>query len=398
MARFGDGLVVDTDLVRAAERATAMALSGLDGEAPDLTAVFVCGDDPDVVSAALRHAGEASGAGSSFGCSAPGVIGSGQGVEATPAVAVWCAVLPGVRLRSFALEVMPTNDGMVVVGMPDRGPDDAVAVVVADPWSFPVDGFIEQSNDALAGLPIVGGMAAGARGRGATRLLIDNKVVDRGAIGVMMAGPVGAATLVSQGCRPIGPAMTVTAAEGNVILELAGVPALAKLKEIISTLPPTEQAMASSGLQLGVARDEYVEEHAQGDFLIRGIAGADETRDALVVGDLIAVGQTVRLQVRDAAAADSDLREVLESFRANPSVGAIEGALLFSCNGRGAHLFGSADHDPALVRASLVDSGVAGCFAAGEIGPVAGRNFVHGFTASILAFGSATSGAQDVGG
>jgi small ligand-binding sensory domain FIST len=241
-------------------------------------------------------------------------------------------------------------------------------------------------------------MAAGARGRGATRLLIDNKVVDRGAIGVMMAGPVGAATLVSQGCRPIGPAMTVTAAEGNVILELAGVPALAKLKEIISTLPPTEQAMASSGLQLGVARDEYVEEHAQGDFLIRGIAGADETRDALVVGDLIAVGQTVRLQVRDAAAADSDLREVLESFRANPSVGAIEGALLFSCNGRGAHLFGSADHDPALVRASLVDSGVAGCFAAGEIGPVAGRNFVHGFTASILAFGSATSGAQDVGG
>ncbi|HEX3897570.1 MAG TPA: FIST N-terminal domain-containing protein [Mycobacteriales bacterium] len=390
MARFGDGLAVDADLVRAAERATEMALANLDGQRPNLMAVFVCGDDPESVAAALSRASDVSGAGSTIGCSAPGVIGSGQGVEASSAVAVWCAVLPDVRLRTFGLEVMPASEGMAVIGMPERGPDDEVAVILADPWSFPVDGFIEQSNDALAGLPIVGGMAAGARGRGSTRLLVDGKIVDRGAIGVMLGGPVGATTLVSQGCRPIGPAMTVTASDANVILELAGMPALAKLREILATLPTTEQALASSGLQLGVARDEYVEEHAQGDFLIRGIAGADEPRDALVVGDLIAVGQTVRFQVRDAAAADTDLRGVLQAFQANPSVGVVEGALLFSCNGRGAHLFGSADHDPALLRSDLVADGVAGCFAAGEIGPVAGRNFVHGFTASILAFGSAT--------
>jgi small ligand-binding sensory domain FIST len=390
MPRFGDGLAVDRDLVRAAEDATSMALSRLDGQRPNLMAVFVCGDDPEAVAAALQRASEVSGAGSAIGCSAPGVIGSGQGVESTPAVAVWCAVLPGVRLRTFGLEVMPAEQGMAVIGMPERGPDDAVAVILADPWSFPVDGFVAQSNDALDGLPIVGGMAAGARGRGSTRLLVDGKIVDRGAIGVVLGGPVGAATLVSQGCRPIGPAMTVTAADGNVILELAGVPALTKLKEIVASLPPTEQALASGGLQLGIARDEYVEEHAQGDFLVRGIAGAEESRDALVVGDLIEVGQTVRFQVRDAAAADSDLREVLESFQLNPSVGVVEGALLFSCNGRGANLFGSADHDPAMLQSALVDGGVAGCFAAGEIGPVAGRNFVHGFTASILAFGSET--------
>jgi small ligand-binding sensory domain FIST len=183
--------------------------------------------------------------------------------------------------------------------------------------------------------------------------------------------------------------MTVTAAENNLILELAGVPALEKIRSILATLPPTEQAMASAGLQLGIARDEYVEDHQQGDFLIRGIAGADPSRDALVVGDVVPVGRTVRLQVRDAAAADSDLREVLQAFRDNSPIGNVEGALLFSCNGRGAHLFGTADHDPALVRSALVSDGVAGCFAAGEIGPVAGRNFVHGFTASILAFGSA---------
>ncbi len=389
MPRFGDGLAVDTDLVRAAETATAIALDPLGDQQPDLVAVFVCGRGDEQVESALDRAAAASGARATIGCSAPGVIGAGQGVEATSAVAVWAAVLPDVKMRTFALEVMPAEAGMAVVGMPERAADDAVAVILADPWSFPVDGFIEQTNTSLAGLPIVGGMAAGADGRGSTRLLLDGKIVARGAVGVLLGGAVRASALVSQGCRPIGPAMTVTAADNNVILELAGVPALRKVRDIISALPPTEQAMASGGLQLGIARDEYVEEHQQGDFLVRGIAGADAEREALVVGDVVSVGKTVRLQVRDADAADTDLREVLEAFTQNPSVGVVEGALLFSCNGRGAHLFGTADHDPALVRSALVADGVAGCFAAGEIGPVAGRNFVHGFTASILAFGSA---------
>lgn len=388
VVRFGDGLAVDADLLVAAELATAQALDAVGRGRPDLLAVFVCGGEAEVVGEALQRAAGMARAAAAIGCSAPGVIGAGRGVEATAAAAAWCAVLPDVHVRSFGLEVMSADAGMAVVGMPERQEDDAVAVLLADPWSFPVDGFVEQSNTVLAGLPIVGGMAAGASGRGSTRLLVDDHVVERGAVGVMLGGPVGARTLVSQGCRPVGPAMTVTAAEGNVILELAGVPALRKLRDILAMLPPDEQALVSEGLQLGIARDEYVEEHVQGDFLIRGLAGADEARSGLVVGDLVPVGRTVRFQVRDAAAADLDLRETLARFRAAANPDPVEGALLFSCNGRGAHLFGSADHDPQLVRSGLAARGVAGCFAAGEIGPVGGRNFVHGFTASILAFGA----------
>jgi small ligand-binding sensory domain FIST len=388
MAVFADGLAVDADLVVAVERAATQALDALDTGRPDLMAVFVCGGDADASTAALQRAASMAPSSTSIGCCAPGVIGSGRGVEETSAAAVWCASLPDANARAFSLEVMPAESGMAVVGMPEQHPDDAVAVLLADPWSFPVDGFIAQANDALPGLPIVGGMAAGIGGRGSTRMLIDQRVVERGAVGVMLGGPVRTHTAVSQGCRPVGPAMTVTAADGNVILELAGVPALRKLQEILSVLPPEEQALVSQGLQIGVARDEYVEEHVQGDFLIRGIAGADESRDGLVVGDLVAVGSTVRFQVRDAGAADTDLRETLEGFRKRFGAGPVDGALVFSCNGRGANLFGSADHDPQLVRSALAETGVAGCFAAGEIGPVAGRNFVHGFTASILAFGS----------
>jgi small ligand-binding sensory domain FIST len=392
VAHFGDGLAVDADLVVAAEQATAQAIYALDGDRPDLMAVFVCGGDADESAEAMQRAVGMAGATASIGCSAPGVIAGGHGVEATAAAAVWCAVLPGVHLRTFSLEVMSGDEGMAVVGMPDRHEDDSVAVLLADPWSFPVDGFIEQCNVVLPGFPIVGGMAAGSAGRGSTRMLVDEHVVERGAVGVMLGGRVDARALVSQGCRPVGPAMTVTAADGNVLLELAGVPALDKLREVLTMLPPDEQALISEGLQLGIARDEYVEEHVQGDFVIRGVAGADEERHGLVIGDVVPVGRTVRFQVRDAAAADIDLRETLHEFRESATTDPVEGALLFSCNGRGAHLFGTADHDPQLVRSGLASHGVAGCFAAGEIGPVGGRNFVHGFTASILAFSETPAG------
>jgi small ligand-binding sensory domain FIST len=389
VTRFADGLGVDADLSRAAEDAAAQALAPLQGRRPDLAMVFVCGSEPEAVAAAGLRAGELTGAAAVLGCSAPGVIAAGRGVEASSSVAVWCAVLPEVRVRTFHLEVMPAAAGMAVVGLPEPHPDDAVAIVLADPWSFPVDGFVERSNDAMPGLPLVGGLASGLRGRGSTRLFSDDTVTDRGAVGAVLSGPVGARTLVSQGCRPIGTPMTVTKSDGNVLLELAGVPAREKLEQVVAALDPSDQALATTGLQLGIAIDEYADDHDLGDFLVRGIAGLDDERHGIVVGDLVAVGRTVQFQVRDASTADADLRASLDRFRATSTLDTVEGALLFSCNGRGAGLFATADHDVDVVRAGLRTSlGVAGFFAAGEIGPVAGRNHVHGLTASLLVFGS----------
>jgi small ligand-binding sensory domain FIST len=384
MGRFGDGLAAGNDLLAAAEEATAAALAPLGGRVPDLLCVFATGP-PDEVDAAFRRSAQLSAAGATIGCSAGGVIGGGSGVEGTNAVSVFAAVLPGVKVRSFHLEVMRADAGAAVVGMPEHDDDD-VAVLLADPYSFPADGFITQANVALPGLPVVGGIAAGPLGAGSTRLLVDGRVVDRGAVGVLLKG-AGVRTLVSQGCRPVGPAMTVTAAAGNVVRELAGVPALLRVEQVLSELLPADQALASAGLHLGIAMDEYAEDH---EFLVRGILGTEPETGGLVVGDLVEVGRTVRLQVRDADAADADLRALLAGYRRDTRDAPAGGALLFSCNGRGAHLFGAthggADHDPALVRSELAALGVAGFFAGGELGPVAGRNHLHGFTASVLAF------------
>jgi small ligand-binding sensory domain FIST len=383
VARFGDGMAAGADLQAAADDAVAAALAPLGGRAPDLVCAFVSGDDPHRVTAALERVAQRSGAPAVLGCSAGGVLAGARGVEGASAVAVWAAVLPGARVRTFHLEVMSGGAQAAVLGLPPPAEEpDEVCLLLVDPWSFPADGFVSRANEALPGLPVVGGLASGARVAGQTRLLLDGRVVDRGAVGALLGG-TGATAVVSQGCRPVGPAMTVTDAAGNVVRGLAGTRALDKLEEVLAGLPPQDQALASAGLQIGLARDEYAEEE---DWLVRGVVGVERESGGLVVGDVVPVGRTLRLQVRDAETADAELRAALARYRGATRDAPAGGALLFSCNGRGAHLFGTADHDPALVREQLAAQGLAGFFAAGELGPVAGTNHLHGYTASLLAF------------
>jgi len=306
--RCADGLALDTDLIVAAEAATREALAALRGVTPDLALVFVGGNDPEEVEAVLAVAGRASGATTTLGCTArDGVIGVGRGVQGQGAVAVWLAALPGARLRAFHLEVIRTTDSIAVVGMPQARDDDAVGVVLADAWSFPVEGFVDHSGEAYPGLALAGGLAAGSTGAGSTRLLVDGRVVDRGAVGVLIGGDVNVRTVVSQGCRPVGDPMTVTAAEGNVVHQIAGRPAVEQIERLVRELDGYDQALATRGLQLGIARDEYRDDQEQGDYLVRGIVGVDKETGAIAIGDVVEVGRTVAFHLRDAGAADADL-------------------------------------------------------------------------------------------
>ena len=382
--RFGDGMAAGPDLVGAAEVAVGQALTPLDGMQPDLLCVFVApgaAHDPEQAEAAGRRAMELGGARTTIGATASGVIGDGHGREHGPAVSAWAAVLPGARVTPYRLDVTRVGDSLHIGGLPRPASDDRVAALLVDPYSFPIGPFLERGNTVAPGFPLVGGLAGAGGGAGANRLFCDGEVLERGGVGVVLGGEVAARAVVSQGCRPIGPTMIVTKAERNMLLEVAGSPAYSRLVEIVSALPPAEQELAARGLHLGIAIDEYADEHGRGDFLIRGVVGADPDSGAVAVGEVVEVGQTVRFQVRDAAGAGEDLTELLDGT-AHPA----RGALLFSCNGRGTTMFPSADHDVRTVKAALGASGVAGFFAAGEIGPVGGRNHLHGFTASVLAF------------
>ncbi|MBQ1083969.1 MULTISPECIES: FIST N-terminal domain-containing protein [unclassified Nocardiopsis] len=382
MARFGDALTTGADLVNAAERAVLQALEQMDGPA-DLVCFFVSGADPDEVTLAGRRVMELAGDALTLGCSATGVVGGGRGVEGQGAVSVWSARLPGVELTPFRLDTVVEGDQLAVVGMREPSPRDRAGILLTNPYEFPTQAFVRETTAALDGLPLIGGMADGLRGEESVRLFCEGEVADNGAIGVLIGGEGVLGTVVSQGCRPVGPSMTITKAEGNLVLELAGTNAYERLESLVEELSEEDRELAARGLHIGIAMDEYADHHEQGDFLIRALSDADPELGALTIDEMVEVGQTVRFQVRDASTADEDLARKLTDFGTEHAVG---GGLLFSCNGRGEALFTQADHDVLAVRRILGAGPVAGFFAAGEIGPVAGVNHVHGFTACLLAF------------
>ncbi|MGZ4295265.1 MAG: FIST C-terminal domain-containing protein, partial [Solirubrobacteraceae bacterium] len=185
---------------------------------------------------------------------------------------------------------------------------------------------------------------------------------------------------------PLGREMTVTAAESNVIYELAGRPAVQAIEEAVAELPLDERALVAAGLLIGVVIDGGKPEYEQGDFLVRGVTGADPETGAISVGAVVTPGEVVRLHARDARSAHDDLQRELRLRAAAIGGERPAGALLFSCNGRGRSMFGARDHDASLVQDELRAPPSAGFFAAGEIGPVGGRSFLHGFTATLAVF------------
>ncbi len=373
--RIGAGLSTDSDPARAAATAAEEARGGLERAEASLALVVASRHHAPFAKVVL----DAVRAEKVIGCVAETVVGGAREVEEDPAVAVWLASLPE-PVETFHMEFVRTSGGGVFGGyrFEDAGPGPYL--LIGDPFSFPADLLLEHLNQRLPGTVVMGGMASGGRGPGDTRLFLDARVVDGGAVGVRLPG-IRIRSLVSQGCRPVGHAYTVTRAEGNVVHELGGRPPLERLQELVQRLSPQDQELVGQGLQVGRVIDEYKVEPGRGDFLIRGVMGIDPQSGALAVGDQIEVGETIQFHVRDAATADEDLRSLL-AREAEPAAG----ALLFTCNGRGSRLFSVPNHDASLVSEKLGGLPLSGFNCAGEIGPVGGKNFLHGFTASIALF------------
>ncbi|HYT27094.1 MAG TPA: FIST N-terminal domain-containing protein [Actinomycetota bacterium] len=382
MLHFGAAVSTVPDHLEALDEAVQAATAGLGGT-PDVAICFFSMEHAAMASGIALSLSERLGTSAIVGCTAEGVIGGGRELEGGPGLALWVARLPGVDVRPFALEVVPVPDGYGIAGWPSLAPEDpATVVLLADPFSFPADPFLERLNEEQPGLPVVGGMASGGVAPGEHRLLSGTDALDRGAVGVALVGPVDVRTVVSQGCRPIGSPYAVTRAEGNVVHELGGQPALERLRQVVASLSLREQELIRGGIQVGQVIDEHKAEFGRGDFLIRGLTGADEDSGAIAVGDTVELGQTLQFHIRDATAAGEELELLLGPVAGwNP-----RGVLLFSCNGRGRRFFGEPDHDARRVAAATGQAPMAGFFAQGELGPVGGRNFLHGYTASMAVF------------
>jgi small ligand-binding sensory domain FIST len=380
--RIGAGLSTSESAWDAAREAAREARGGaLGGAEVDLAFVFLSPAHLVEAEAAASAVREELAPRHLLGCVAEGVVARDRELEEGPAVAVWAGSLPGAEVECFHVAPVQTDDGIAVVGFPELDDPGLVALLV-DPFTFPAGPFLTRLNETHERIPLVGGVAAGGGRPGAQALILEDAVHAEGAVGALVSGlPVF--TLVSQGCRPIGREAVITRCEDNVVYELAAEPALERLRREIAALSSEEQALAARGLLAGLVIDENRPQYETGDFLMRGLLGADEATGALALGDTVRTGQTLRFFVRDAASADADLRQALADAprHARPA-----GALLFTCNGRGTNLFPEPDHDAHVVAEALGTQALAGFFCGGEIGPVGGKAFLHGFTATLAVF------------
>lgn len=386
--KAGSALSTQPESPIAAGRAARDAVASLEGAACDIAFVFFSPHHHDrireVVAAVL---GEVL-PGQVLGCSTQAVVGAGQEIEHGPAVAVWAASLPGVEMTTFTLTVEETADGPALVGFPLLEADTAAVLLMADPFTFPAHHFLSGVNADHPGVPVIGGMASGEMAPGGNLLVSHDSVRNFGAVGAALRG-VDVTGLVSQGARPVGEPYAITAGEQNVILELGGEAPLGRLDEVVRSLPGEDHALLQGGLLLGLVIDETAEQPVPGDFLIRNFRASMET-GAIEVGEAVHPGQIVQFQLRDAATADAELKAMLSTVSSDP-----QAALMFTCNGRGVGMFGAPNHDARVLEETFGDLPAAGMFCQGELGPVGGVNFLHGFTASLALFAGGASGSND---
>lgn len=375
----------------AIESAARELVQGLHGYRPDLVAAFVSHHH----GAAIEHLGQElshrTGARHVLGCTGESIVGGRAEVEGGPALALWAGVLPRTEVRPFTVGAQQEPGGAYAFSSLPEVHEKARAslLFLADPYAFPVGDYLELLNAELPGVGCIGGLASGGSGPGQNLLFNEHGVIDGGAAGLAIEGEIEVRAIVSQGCRPVGRPWVITACKDHFVLKLGGRKAVEVLMETLQQITPEEREGFSRQPFLGLAIDARKSSFGRADFLVRGVLGIDPQQGAVAIGDdSLRVGMSVQFLVRDAETAGEDLTQLMRqgcSGALRPP--AQQGALLFTCNGRGSRLFTVPNHDIGCVQSVFGEPvPAAGFFAAGEIGPIGGRNFVHGYTASVALF------------
>ena len=329
------------------------------------------------------------------GCSGGGVIGGGHEVENRPGLSLTAAVLPGVSLVPFHIKVEDLPDVEAsreewerLVKTFDR--EKPHFLLLPDPFTFNPDLFLRGLDRAFPESRKVGGLASGGGDGDPNSLFLNDEVHNAGLVGVGMFGNLQVDTLVAQGCRPVGEPIFVTKCRGNLLFEVDGRPVSDYLADLYGSLESRDRELFQHSLFLGMVMKEFQPEYRHGDFLIRNLLGMDRKSGALAIGGGLRVNQVAQFHLRDARTSAEDLDGLLSRYRTDSGESLPHGSLMFSCLGRGMHLYGRPDHDTDSFRRHLGEIPLGGFFCSGEIGPVQGKTFLHGYTSSFALFRNLT--------
>ncbi len=385
--------------------ALAMAATQLDAQRDgEATLGFVYFTDhfaghADALLAALRQRYDAV---SWVGCVGVGVAASGVEYFDEPALVLMLANLPREHFRVFSgAQPLADIDAFSALVHADPGTPDLPALL------------LEMSQRTRAGY-LFGGLAASRNGVAH----IADGVWQGGLSGVAFSQDVALVSRVTQGCQPIGPVRSITAAERNGVLALDGEPALRcllrdlgatldeprtllpKLRNTLVGLSAETEPMLARGAQFGT------------DTRVRHLVGIDPAHEAVAIADIVSPGMRLAFCSRNVEAARRDLVRICSEIREEltpdllphgPSADAaptksgrtapalalpvsatqhIAGAIYVSCSGRGGPHFGGASAELKIVQHALGDVPLAGYFAGGEIA----RHHLYGYTGVLTVF------------
>jgi small ligand-binding sensory domain FIST len=379
----GTGLAVGGSADNAALEASLRALERSGTDRADLALVFVTGEAHQRAHEALHAVRRVSGARTVLGCSGTGILTDHQEIEDKPAVAVLVVRCESLVATPFLFKRQGERQDVGTEVAHQIGAtvaEGGCVLVLPDAMGCNPPALLAQLHEVLGFVPVLGAVAAGTP----MFELYNTEAAEGALVGVALSGLplIG----VAQGCAPIGEPFVITRAEANVIQHIGNRPALQMLEDAIRALPGAADRIRRSGVFAGLAMDPAKSPLERGDFLVRNLIGADRASGALAVGERVRVGQTVQFQIRDAEAADQDLRDMLEELKTRLAGRRSAFGCYFNCAGRGRGLFGAPDHDVALIRQHLGEFPLVGFFGNGEFAPIGRQNFFHNYTGALVVF------------
>lgn len=390
--KWASAISIQDSIEACIEETTQSINTQLAGKPANLTVIFVSPHFTGLYEKIPPKIRELMEPGLLFGCSGGGVIGAGREVEQRPAFSVTAAHLPGVKVQPVRAEMtqLPDQDtGPSVwrdwLGVPVE--NQPQFIFLADPFSFRGEEFLAGLDFAYPNSKKVGGLASGSQTQGGNALYLGDKVYSQGLIGVALSGNIELDSIVAQGCRPIGRPLKITQCQQNMLQKLDNAPPMEALREINDSLNENDRRLMKTSLFMGIEMDPLKDDGPrQGDFLIRNLMGIDHQSGALAIGAMLREGQLVQFHLRDKVMSAEDLDVMLTRYRSAGKADDACGALLFSCLGRGLHLYGKPNHDAEKFKDKMGEIPLGGFFCNGEIGPVGKTTFLHGYTSSFGIF------------
>jgi len=274
-----------------------------------------------------------------------------------PAMTVMIADLQPDSFRLFEQQEIGTGAFAKAHGKWIESHGAQLGLVHADPRSPRLPALLESLSDTT-GLYLVGGLASS---RGPYALAAEH-VAEGGVSGVMFAGAVEAATGLSQGCSPIGPAHTITECDSNIVMAIDDRPALEVFKEEIGEVLSRNLNRAAGYIFAALP----VKASDTGDYLVRNLVGIDPNKGWIAIGDVVTQGDPILFTRRDKPSAETDLDRMLSRLKQR-IVKPIRGGIYVSCLSRGANLFGPDAAETRRIHGALGDFPLVGFFANGEI-------------------------------